>query len=189
MWQKVFLIIFSVIHTWHWVQLETLISWDSYFSFVMRSSGRTVTLSLVTVIFIIQLHAVTVQTRSQIFIATNPVVLRQVQNQRQLRSVEFIQHTRQARSYHKKQEVEVKEIPVKRKRGPSCLFRCLRFGKLHPAQCHMMCWKHSCMILYYDFSIVLWMNKSVQIWTIKSIIDINNLTSYLKKKFLRSSQI
>ena len=30
-------------------------------------------------------------------------------------------------------------LPAKRKRGPKCLFRCLRFGKLHPAQCHMFC--------------------------------------------------
>ena len=42
-------------------------------------------------------------------------------------------HTRQPR-------VPEQLLPVKRKRGPKCLFRCLRFGKLHPAQCHMFCW-------------------------------------------------
>ena len=116
---------------------ETDERWDCYFSFVMRSLGRTVTLGLVTIIFIIHIYVVPVQTR-RIFIATN-LVLRKVQNQRQ-NSVAYLQPMRQTRSNHKKQEVEVKEIPVKRKRGPSCLFRCLRFGKLHPAQCHMMCW-------------------------------------------------
>ena len=42
-------------------------------------------------------------------------------------------HTRQPR-------VPEQLLPAKRKRGPKCLFRCLRFGKLHPAQCHMFCW-------------------------------------------------
>ena len=45
-------------------------------------------------------------------------------------------------------------MPAKKKRGPSCLFRCLRFGKLHPAQCHMMCWS-SCVQSIFIFIVYL----------------------------------
>lgn len=49
-------------------------------------------------------------------------------------------------------------VDISLQRSPSCMIRCLRYGALHPAQCHMMCWVLS---VEWDFLIFQTIKKNI----------------------------
>ena len=99
----------------------------------MRTSDSKVIVGIITTLIIL---TVNIQARQVIVIRPFPTTsFKEIQQHHPM----TVPPSSKTYRLVKRSQLEEEVMPVKRKRGPSCLFRCLRFGKLHPAQCHMMC--------------------------------------------------
>ena len=104
----------------------------------MRTSDSKV---IVGIIFVLIILTVNIDSRQVFVIKAFPSSYQDIQQSIHRPMTKQPSKTQRPLVVKRSQLEDLEEVmPAKRKRGPSCLFRCLRFGQLHPAQCHMMCW-------------------------------------------------